>query len=96
MFPPYYSLLTPHSAIGATPNKKSPRQGRAGTLDLSSEIQTIKKASPFKVKLLIGLVKDHLTHLSVTTQRVSPELASGSCGLDETRTRDPLRDRQVF
>ncbi len=40
-------------------------------------------------KLLIGLKLNHMTHFCVTTQL-------HDCGLDETRTRDPLRDRQVF
>jgi hypothetical protein len=40
-------------------------------------------------KLLIGLFLNHKPHLSDSTQHFN-------CGLDETRTRDPLRDRQVF
>ena len=53
-------------------------------------INNFKQKKPILMdKLFIGLFLNHFRHLRRTTQHFN-------CGLDETRTRDPLRDRQVF
>ena len=57
-----------------------------------------KKSPPFKESFSLVLSQTTDNHLIITTQRLICCLyfLKILSGLDGTRTRDPLRDRQVF
>ncbi len=58
-----------------------------------------KKASPYDRKSFSSASTTKPTTCDVantTSYKKSPRTEGFTCGLDGTRTRDPLRDRQIF